>query len=380
MAGIYLHIPFCRQACHYCDFHFATSHRQLEPMVNALIQELESRKDYLEDAPVETIYFGGGTPSLLEPKHVDRIFETIFRLFPVVERPEITLEANPDDLKGEYLKFLTESPVNRLSIGVQSFLEEDLKTMNRAHSAAEAHACIDKCRDAGFDDLSIDLMYGLPDRTKADWIENLEKALQYRPEHLSAYCLTVETGTALAHQVKKGKVTPADDQAAKEQMAELTRQFEAAGYEHYEISNLAREGRYARHNTAYWFGKSYLGIGPSAHSFNGQSRQWNVANNVHYLKALNAGESPAEKEELTFTDRFNERVLLSLRTIWGLDLENIERDFGKTALHHLRKESRFYLQKGHLEERENRFFVTSEGKSMADRIASDLFALENDLL
>lgn len=377
MAGLYLHIPFCKQACNYCDFHFSTSRQRQGEMVEALIKELELRQEYVQGEKLGSIYFGGGTPSVLSEAELDQLFSAIHRLFSLEENPEITLEANPDDLTPERIQVLANSPVNRLSIGIQSFREEDLKTMNRAHNATEAHECLSACRAAGFDDLSLDLMYGLPGLSTTDWLNNLQDALQYQPEHISAYCLTVEPGTVLAHQVTKGTVTPANEKEANTQMQQLMATLEEQGYEHYEISNFARAGRYARHNTAYWQGKTYLGVGPSAHSYNGGERQWNVANNPQYLKSLSENNIPAEVETLTKQDRLNETVLLSLRTMWGLDLSHIRHEFGKDAESYLRKEAEFYLNKGQLREAENRFFVTPQGKPLADRIASDLFALED---
>ena len=289
MAGIYFHIPFCKQACHYCNFHFSTSLRYKEEMVQAMLRELEARRLYLPDEPLDSIYFGGGTPSLLSEGELMAFFEAVNRYFRLSPKAEITLEANPDDLKPETLAALGRSPVNRLSIGIQSFAEEDLRFFNRAHDAHEARRCLDNARAAGFGDLTIDLIYGAPTTSHAQWAENLEIAFSYQIPHLSCYALTVEPRTALDHFIKKGKAPAVDEEQAARQFGYLVEATQAAGYEQYEISNFALPGRYAVHNSNYWTGAPYLGIGPSAHSFDGESRQWNVANNAKYLKAVGSG-------------------------------------------------------------------------------------------
>ncbi|MEM1220964.1 MAG: radical SAM family heme chaperone HemW, partial [Bacteroidota bacterium] len=286
MAGIYLHIPFCKQACHYCNFHFSTSLRKKTEMVEALLREIDLRHDYLSDRQLRSIYLGGGTPSLLTGSELEQLFERIDQYFTIAPDAEITLEANPDDLSREYLSALAKSPVNRLSIGVQSFFAEDLAFMNRAHTAEEADRCIRLAQDAGFSNMSIDLIYGSPTTPLEHWIQNLEKSIALGVPHLSTYALTVEPKTALEHFVAKGKVPAPKDEHMEEQFMAMLDRLEAAGYEHYEISNWAKPGHYAVHNTSYWQGIPYLGIGPSAHSYDGQSRQWTIANNARYMAGL----------------------------------------------------------------------------------------------
>jgi oxygen-independent coproporphyrinogen-3 oxidase len=375
---LYLHIPFCKQACHYCDFHFSTSLRQKGALVKALIREMELRSDYLSERVLSSVYFGGGTPSLLDEKELAAIFKAIEQHFQLVPGAEITLEANPDDLSIEKLKSLRDSPVNRLSIGIQSFAEIDLRSMNRAHQAHEARACIENAVKMGFDDFSIDLIYGSPTTTDAQWLENLRIAFDYPLPHLSAYCLTVEPRTALAHQVKTGQALPVDENQATRQFNTLMEEAEKAGFEHYEISNFAQPGRYARHNTNYWRGKPYLGLGPSAHSFDGHSRQWNLANNARYVQLLEntqAEKLPAsglyEIEKLSLAQRYNEQVMTSLRTQWGLDWKLIEPQF---QAHFLQSAQEFLASK-HLIQEGQTYRLSREGRFLADHIASELFYL-----
>lgn len=377
-AGLYLHIPFCKQACHYCNFHFSTSLKQKGAMVKAILHELELRHDYLDGAEISTVYLGGGTPSLLEISDLVQIFEKIDALYPLQPatrdpRPEITLEANPDDLTPEKLRDLRNyTPVNRLSIGIQSFADDDLRWMNRAHTAHHARQCLDDALSAGFQDLTIDLIYGSPTTTDQQWAENLRIALDYCVPHLSAYCLTVESGTALGHHVAKGKQAPPDEERAARQFEHLMETAAAAGYEHYEISNFALPGRYAVHNSNYWRGVPYLGIGPSAHSFNGHSRQWNIANNALYIKSLSENQVPCEVEALSPTMRYNEYVMTSMRTMWGVDLDAIcamgeafERHFSAAVLPFLADQT--------VERVGNTYRTTRSGKLLADRIAMGLF-------
>ena len=372
MAGIYLHIPFCKQACHYCNFHFSTSARHRDTMVDALVRELELRTDYLRGATVSTIYFGGGTPSVLDTAEIERLLSTIYRRYPVVPAPEITLEANPDDLTRAKLDALAATRINRLSIGIQSFSEADLRFMNRAHDAAEAARCVRWAQAVGFDDLSIDLIYGSPTTSHAQWADNLARTAALGVPHVSSYCLTVEPDTALAHFVKKGKARPVDEEHAAAQFEALLAWAGREGYEHYEISNFARPGRYARHNTNYWRGVPYLGVGPSAHSFDGESRQWNVAHNANYTAALGEDRLPAEREALSDDDRYNEYVMTSLRTMWGSERARLTA-FGATYLQHFETAIYPYLQNHHAERIDDHYRLTNSGKLLADRIASDLF-------
>ncbi len=372
MAGLYLHIPFCKQACHYCNFHFSTSLKLKDEMVSAILRELVLQKDYLEGEPLETIYFGGGTPSLLSQRDLDLIFGEIFKYYPIAAQPlEVTLEANPDDLNLLKINELKQSPVNRLSIGVQSFSEEDLRFMNRAHNASEALASIQDAQAAGFENLTVDLIYGSPTTSHEQWEKNLETVFALRIPHLSSYCLTVEPKTALAHQIKKGTARPVEDEHAARQFEFLVEQTTRAGYEHYEISNFAQLGWHSRHNSSYWQGKKYLGIGPSAHSFNGYSRQWNVANNAAYIRSLQAGELPFELEVLTPTQRYNEYVMTGLRTSLGCNLLKIsklgfEEYFAEGA--------KQFLADGTMERFGDVYRLTASGKFLADGIAAELFA------
>lgn len=342
-------------------------------MTAALIQELELQADYLNGATLSSVYFGGGTPSLLDTEELVRIFETLHRLHRIAPDAEITLEANPDDLTAEKLRDLKQyTPVNRLSIGIQSFSEDDLRWMNRAHSATEARASLELALAAGFDDLTIDLIYGAPTTSDAQWAENVAIALDLGIPHLSCYCLTVEDGTALGTFVRRGQQPPVEEEKAARQFEYLMQTVENAGYDHYEISNFAKPGRYARHNSSYWLGEPYLGIGPSAHSYNGLSRQWNVANNAQYIRALEAGEIPFEIEHLTPTQRYNEYVMTTLRTIWGASPAHIQ-GLGAPFLQHFETVLRQAANEGLLEQSGENWRLTRAGKLLADRIAVDFF-------
>jgi len=375
-AGLYLHIPFCKQACHYCNFHFSTTLRSKPAMVEAILRELELQRDYLAGAELGSIYFGGGTPSLLDTAELVQVFEKIYALHRVAPDAEITLEANPDDLSTDKLRDLrTYTPVNRLSIGIQSFFDEDLRWMNRAHNAAHARRCLPAADAAGFHDLTVDLIYGAPTTSDGHWAENVRIALEAGIPHLSCYCLTVEEGTALAHFVKKGTSAPVDEERAARQFEYLQDTAAAHGYEHYEISNFALPGRYSRHNSSYWSGAHYLGVGPSAHSFDGQSRQWNVAHNAHYMTALQAGSVPFEREVLTPAQRYNEYVMTGLRTMWGCDIARIK-EFGEPFAGFFSQGIAQFLQNGTLESDGSQLRLTRAGKLLADRIASDLFWIE----
>ncbi|MEZ4919130.1 MAG: radical SAM family heme chaperone HemW [Saprospiraceae bacterium] len=371
--GLYIHIPFCKQACHYCNFHFSTSLKQKEPLLEALNRELDLQHTYLENKELASVYLGGGTPSLLEPSELDRLFEHILKYYSLTPDAEVTLEANPDDLSVEKIEYLKKhSPVNRLSIGVQSFSNEDLKWMNRAHNAVEARSCIEYAIQVGFDALTIDLIYGAPTTSDAQWQENVETLIQFDIPHISCYCMTVEDGTALGHFVKKGKEKPIDEQKAARQFEWLVHRLEAAGYAHYEISNFAKPGKYARHNTSYWTGSHYLGIGPSAHSFNGVSRQWNVANNAKYIRSIQEGIVPFELEQLSTTQQYNEYVMTSLRTMWGCTIEKLQ-TFPPEYLAHFKIQAQMHLETGLMQLSENTYRLTRAGKLLADGIASDLF-------
>lgn len=350
-------------------------------MVDAIVRELERQKDYLQGTPLSSIYFGGGTPSLLDAGELERIFTKIHQLHTVEADAEITLEANPDDLDLLKLQVLRNTPVNRLSIGIQSFAEEDLRFMNRAHNAQEARACIENALSQGFNNLSLDLIYGAPTTSHDQWAKNLETIFQYPIAHLSAYCLTVEPKTALEHFVKKGLAAPVDEEHANAQFQHLMEATKAKGFEHYEISNFAQPGWYARHNSSYWQGEPYLGIGPSAHSFDGSTRQWNVANNAKYLKILNE-DSPRslensglfERETLSPATRYNEYIMTGLRTIWGCTLDKIDPNFRTFFLENIQP----FIAKELVLVHEQRYRLSDTGKFMADYIASELFFIENN--
>ncbi|WP_397364608.1 radical SAM family heme chaperone HemW [Olleya sp. R77988] len=374
MSGIYIHIPFCKQACHYCDFHFSTSMKKKDQLIFALAKELELRKDEFKNTTVETIYFGGGTPSVLTVDQLQFLIDAVYYNYKVSENPEITLEANPDDLSSNLIIQLSKSPVNRLSIGIQSFFEKDLKLMNRAHNAQEAKACLELATQH-FDNISLDLIYGIPNSTNAEWLKNIQTALSFGINHISSYALTVEPKTALASFIDKGLMDNVDDDLAHEQFHILIEQLEQAGFDHYELSNFGKKGYYSKNNSAYWLGKPYLGIGPSAHSFNGEQRGWNVKNNYIYIKKIETGELPIEIEILTKIDKYNEYVMTGLRTIWGVSLKKIETQFGKSFLEYLLQQANQYINKQMLYIEDNNLKTTKKGKFLSDGIASDLFKI-----
>ena len=374
MAGIYIHIPFCKQACFYCDFHFSTSLKKREALLWALVKELELRRDIFEKVPIETIYFGGGTPSLLSQSEIEHLINTVYQNYQVSINPEITLEANPDDLTTSKLKALSKSPVNRLSIGVQSFFEQDLKLMNRAHNATEAKQCLEEATKY-FENISLDLIYGIPDASNAQWEQNIETALAFNIPHISSYALTVEPKTALASFIKKGLIKNVDDAQSQEQFHILIAQLESAGFVHYETSNFGKPNFFSRNNTAYWQGKSFLGIGPSAHSFYNNQRTWNVRNNSKYINSVEEGVLPMEVETLTKTDTYNEYIMTGLRTIWGVSLEKVLTDFGPMYKTYLLNQAEKYIDQGLIYVKEDTLLATNEGKFLIDGIAADLFKL-----
>jgi len=373
-ASIYIHIPFCKQACHYCDFHFSTSMKKKDELIQCIAKELELRKEELQNQTIETIYFGGGTPSLLTIDELQFLIHSVHDHFKVVDNPEITLEANPDDLSKEVIIQLSKSPINRLSIGVQSFFERDLKLMNRAHNAQEAHACL-SLATAYFDNISIDLIYGIPGLSHDEWIENIEQALVFNVPHISCYALTVEPKTALETFIKKGIIDHVDDDLAQAQFSILLGKLEAAGFVNYELSNFGKPEYFSKNNSAYWKGKPYLGIGPSAHSFNGDQRSWNVSNNTKYIKAIQNNELPSETEVLSKTDKFNEYIMTGLRTIWGVSLKKVENDFGEYYKNHILKQSEIYIEEHLLYIDDDTLLTTKKGKFLSDGIASNLFKI-----
>lgn len=378
MSGIYIHIPFCKQACHYCDFHFSTSLKKKNELVYALVKELELRKDEFKINPefsgVETIYFGGGTPSLLTNEELRLLIDSVYKNYEVVENPEITLEANPDDLSKSRIIELANSQINRLSIGIQSFFEEDLKLMNRAHNVEEAKRCLEVAT-RHFDNISVDLIYGIPGLTHERWLQNIETALSFNIPHISSYALTVEPKTALASFIKKGIIKNVDDDLAQEQFHILIERLEKAGFIHYELSNFGKPDYFSKNNSAYWQGEPYLGIGPSAHSFNGTQRSWNVRNNSKYIQSLLQNTLPAESETLSTTDKYNEYVMTGLRTIWGVSLEKVEHDFGMNYKKYLLEQSEKHINEHLLYLDNDKLLVTKKAKFLSDGIASDLFKI-----
>ncbi|MGJ5642589.1 radical SAM family heme chaperone HemW [Formosa sp. S-31] len=374
MSGIYIHIPFCKQACYYCDFHFSTSLKKKEELIEALISELEIRQEEFENEIVNTIYFGGGTPSLLTLEEINAIIAAVYRYYKVTENPEITLEANPDDLSEEKIISLLKSPVNRLSIGIQSFFEADLKLMNRAHNAEEAKTCL-KIATQYFDNISVDLIYGIPGATHEQWKSNIQTVLDFNIPHISSYALTVEPKTALENFIRKGKIEDVDEAMAQEQFHMLIDILQNAEFIHYELSNFGKSGYFSKNNSAYWQGKKYIGIGPSAHSYNGTARSWNIANNARYIKSIQAGVLPKEEEVLTLQDRYNEYVMTGLRTVWGVSLNTIASEFGMAYKNYILEQSDKYFQQELLYIEDENIKVTTKGKFLSDGIASHLFML-----
>ena len=384
--AIYIHIPFCKQACHYCDFHFSTSMKKKDEMVLALAKEIRMRKNEFENETLETIYFGGGTPSVLTTAEIQFLMDAVYENYLVAENPEITLEANPDDLSKERIVELSKSPINRLSIGIQSFFEDDLTMMNRAHNSAEAKKCLEEATKY-FDNISVDLIYGIPDSihngeqakqmSNEKWKQNIETALSFGIPHISSYALTVEPKTALNKLIQTGKIAKPKDEVAEEHFQILIKTLESKGFIHYELSNFGKENYFSKNNSAYWLGKKYIGIGPSAHSYDGIYRSWNVSNNAIYLKSLGENKLPNEIEILSKSDRYNEYIMTGLRTIWGVSLDRIEKEFGNEYLDYLQKQSRKFL-KDNLLFIENKILKpTPKGKFLTDGIASDLFMINS---
>lgn len=376
MAGIYLHIPFCKQACYYCDFHFSTNSVIRTELVKAMGEEIALQQNYLQGEQVETIYFGGGTPSLLPPRELEHLLRVICDLHSVPAHAEITLEANPDDLTSEKLSDLKSLGINRLSIGIQSFDDQILRYLHRAHAAETAMASFELARNAGFENISIDLIYAIPGLTPENWKNTLLQAIAREPEHISAYTLTIEEKTTFGNWLAKGKLKPVDEALAAGQQEILTAMLTTAGYRHYEISNFARPGFESRHNSAYWRGDKYLGIGPSAHSYDQASRQHNVANNHLYVRSISERKIPSVREVLKQSDQINEYILTSLRTADGCNLDTLARDFSYDLLS---------LHGGYIRELQNHHLITLDpphlrlteaGKLLADKISSDLFLIE----
>ncbi|WP_010136959.1 radical SAM family heme chaperone HemW [Ochrovirga pacifica] len=372
MSGIYIHIPFCKKACHYCDFHFSTSLKHKQAFLAALKKEMILRADEFTSETVKTIYFGGGTPSMLEVDEIESLLKTLAQNYKIIASPEITLEANPDDLSDEKLKALSQTKINRLSIGVQSFGDKELQMMNRAHTAQEVRQSLQTATTL-FDTITIDLMYGIPRLSLKEWENNIQQALDFGITHISSYALTVEEGTALHHFIQQKKYPALDENLAAKHFDLLVKKLTQAGFDHYEISNFGKPNCYSKHNTSYWLGISYLGFGPSAHSYHNHIRSWNVANNSKYIKSLVDEVLPSEKEILTPKDRYNELLMTGLRTTWGVSLQKIAMDFGTDRLLKLKKAVEPYTQHGTLIIEKNHLKTTKKGKFLADGIASNLF-------
>ncbi len=374
MSGIYIHVPFCKQKCNYCNFYSVASFKYRDAFLPALLRELELRKEYLPDKNIRTVYFGGGTPSLLSTAEINAVFDALSAVFKLSGDVEVTLEANPDDLSKEYLKQLkADTPVNRLSIGVQSFFDDDLQYLHRVHNAQTARNAIETAQRAGFSNITVDLIYGIPTLTEEKWRKNLELFFQYGLPHLSSYALTVEPNTALDVLIKKGKQAAVKEEPAVSHFEILLNETAARGYIHYEISNFAKKGYYSKHNSIYWLGGHYLGLGPSAHSFNGTSRQWNVSNMKQYTEAGITEKIVKEREELTEKDRYNEYVMTALRTSWGCDTEHIANIFGIQAKKRFENEIQPFVNRGEVINKEGIYLLTNKGKLFADGIAAQLF-------
>lgn len=374
MAGIYIHIPYCKQKCSYCNFHFSTDSRSKQEMVNAICKEMSIRKNEITKT-VETIYLGGGTPSLLDQNELNQIFDALSQNFDISENPEITLEANPDDFSPEQIQILKNTPVNRLSIGIQSFFDEDLKFMNRAHDSKHAINSVKDAQNAGFENITIDLIYGAQTTTNEMWQQNLETALQLNVPHISSYALTIEPKTILAHQIQTKKIKNIDEDKQQQQFMMLVETLTQNGFLHYEISNFGKPGFLSKHNSSYWKGVPYLGLGPSAHSYDGKNRSWNIANNTIYLNHIRKNQLPLEIEELSENDRFNEMLMIRLRMAEGLSLDEVAENFNTDFLNQLIEDIQPHLKNKTMILDKNHLKITKSGLFLSDGIASDLFRI-----
>ena len=373
MAGIYVHIPFCKQACNYCDFHFSTQLKNVQPLVNAIAEELELNKTYLKHQEIETIYFGGGTPSVLYSAQLEIIINSIYKNYNVKSNIEFTLEANPDDLDLIKLNELKSLGINRLSIGIQSFIDEELKWMKRSHSAQQSKVAVKFAQSIGIENISVDLIYGSKFQTLESWKKNIDKIISLDVPHISAYNLTIEEKTVLGKLYEKGIEPEIKDDFSKACFDMLMTEMEHAGITHYEISNFGKKGFFSQHNSNYWKGKHYIGVGPSAHSFNGDSRQWNIKNNTEYIRSIEDAKLPFVIEHLTLTDKYNEYVMTGLRTMWGVDVNEIFKRYGKILGQHFLSEISVYLNQSYFKINQGNYILTKKGKQFADKIASDLF-------
>lgn len=377
MAGIYLHIPFCKKRCIYCDFFSSTRNEKKATYIEALCQELELRRDYLDEERIETIYFGGGTPSQLAKEDFERIFSSLYKIYPISPEVEITLEANPDDLSPEYIHMLRTLPFNRLSIGIQTFNENTLKLLQRRHTAQQAIEAFTRCRETGFHNISIDLMYGLPGETMESWEKDLQQALEMKPEHISAYHLIYEEGTPLWKLRQQHQVEEVEEDLSVSLFTTLIHRLKEHGYQHYEISNFSLPGFHSRHNSSYWTGKKYLGCGASAHSYNGHSRQWNVASIEKYIQGIEHKKPEYEIEELDLYTRYNDFVITTIRTSWGMPLSKLKSDFGDSLYQYCLRMAQPHLKQGKLEITNHVLRLTESGIFVSDGIMSDMLWVED---
>jgi oxygen-independent coproporphyrinogen III oxidase len=373
MAGIYIHIPFCKQACFYCNFHFSTVLSYKEKLVKAIAKELFLRKDFLAEQPIQSIYLGGGTPSLLNSNELDLILNTLYKEFDLSAVKEFTIEANPDDLDSDHLNYLKQTPINRLSIGIQSFNDADLKYMNRAHKASEAINCIKKAQDTGLSEISIDLIYGIPGMSLEKWQDNLATAFSLQIQHLSSYCLTIEPKTVFGNMAAKNTLVLSTEEESEKQFLSLIEKAAQAGFEQYEISNFAKNNAYALHNTQYWKGSPYLGVGPGAHSYRNNERSWNISNNQHYMQSIEKSILPLESERLSKDNQYNEWVMTGLRTIWGLNLSEGTEKFGSDRIDYLQKQLQAYVYRKQVYYLNNCFYIAEHARFLADGIAATAF-------
>ncbi|MEN8201733.1 MAG: radical SAM family heme chaperone HemW [Bacteroidota bacterium] len=372
MAGLYVHIPFCKQACRYCDFFFSVSLHYVDAFVDSLLKEMELRAGELPGTPLETLYLGGGTPSVLSEKHLDQILEAVHTHYNFQKNDEWTIECNPDDLSPAYLTHLRKLGFTRISIGIQSFHQRDLELMRRSHTAAQAERSVQDAAAAGFENITVDLIYGIPDQSLKEWEENISQALSLPISHISAYHLTFESGTVFDHWRKKGRLLPVHEEASVSQYHLLRKRLAEKGFDHYEISNFAREGHMSRHNMIYWSGKSYLGLGPSAHSFDSIRRSWNVSSLKEYMEGIASGNLARETEDLSPAERYHDYLITSLRTRWGADPQYIQRQFGAELSDHFRGKSKTFLEQGSMQITENRVVIHPDHWLIADHILREL--------
>jgi len=376
MSGIYFHIPFCKQLCHYCAFHKSISLQAKARMLSCLKKELNDRKNYLTGNKIDSIYFGGGTPSVYSPEEIQSLILEVGRHFIINDNAEITLEANPDDLTHDYLKALKNTSVNRLSVGIQSFHDEDLILMNRRHSGQQAYDAIKRAQTYGFDNISVDQIYGVPGLSLKKWEENLKKVFELNIQHISSYHLMYDPNTVFTHKLKKGIIKEVDEDVSLAQYKHLISEAKKHGFLHYEISNFSQSGFESRHNSSYWQQKMYLGLGPSAHSYNLNRREWNISDNLKYMKAIEEGGVYSECEELSFNDKFNDYVLTSLRTMWGLDLELVKNEFGEFYHQYCLEKANKFIQSEDVRIEKKHIILTDKGVFISNDVMSDFFYIE----